>query len=291
MRQWKWAIMAAAVGLSCGVALDGHTQLFGLFGEATLDGTNEESLKESIKAMMEDMGEENRGTFQRDLTTITFDAMTAREGGQECADGIEAFLKIGAATDGEGLNAATEVAISMALDGLTAAQVSTKAQAIRDREAQCAARREAEKQAAEEQKKQADVAAQATLSTDYLFSATSFRVKTYELLSSKYAMADVTIHNKGDRALAGITYRAELRTPGRTIPWVEDEVQMWLDGGVEPGETREEEGYLSDAFEKDVPDDAVFSAELICVWGPKNEENRHLPLAARESCPPAILRW
>ena len=289
----KLAIMAAAIGLSCGAGLDSHAQLFGLFGEATLDGTNDESLKESIKAMMEEMEEEDRRTFQRDLMAITIDAMSSREESEgECTGGLETLFKIGMAADNDGgLNAATEVAVSMALDGLTAAQVRANAQVIRDRDALCAAQRKAEKQAAEEQKRQAEVAAQATLTTDYLFSATNFRVKSYEFISEKSAMTDVTIHNKGDRALAGVTYRAELRTPGRAIPWVEDEMQVWFDGGVEPGETRVEEAYLSDAFEKDVRDDAVFSAELMCVWGPKNDENRHLPLAAARGCPPAILRW
>ena len=173
----------------------------------------------------------------------------------------------------------TKSLMRKSVDGLTAAEIAAKADSIRavNEEAKKARKAEEEEKAAAEKKMAAEAHAEyeRRLGQNVLFRASNFRIAKNEWRSQ--AQVDVQVSNQSGTPIAGLTFSAQMRTPGRAIPWHrEDSQQAWFDGGIENDEVREETAVLDSSWKyKDFPNDAIFEANLLCVYGPVSDGLHH----------------
>ena len=246
----------------------------GLFGEDRIDGSDDDAFQSSMEAIIDGLTEDELKAFQSAIIVVTLDAVLPDE---SKGQGLLGLINV----DME--SPVTKALIRNAMDGLTFAELQAKAAKItteaESRQAQKAA--DEEKQAAakaakaardEAEREQSAKAYVLRLAENVMFNAHSFR-KDDDGFISKYE-ADVQVANRSDLPIAGVTFRAEMRTPGRAMPWrEEDDKQVWFRGGIESGETREKTTGLD--WYDDFPEDAVFTGELQCVYGPPEDEVHH----------------
>ncbi len=73
-----------------------------------------------------------------------------------------------------------------------------------------------------------------------LISDPQFRVVRY---NDRFAKIDATFTNRTAFAISSADAHVVLRSPGRSVPWAEDNFTFFFDGGLEPGESRRETVY------------------------------------------------
>ena len=167
-----------------------------------------------------------------------------------------------AASQVEGLSASEVIKAGRELEAAADERKRRKAEAERE---------------AKQRKAQAKQAYLQRLAAGIRFDASNFRREELGFFESN--KVDITVENKSSMAIAGITYKAEVRTPGRTIPWADDDgMQVWFSGGIEPTEIVTEEDRLSGSLDRDFPEGAVFTATVECAYGAKDEGDMSKPL-------------
>ena len=287
--EWAKVLVFAILGVLSSHAAAGIFD----FGDPTVDGSSEEAFEESLREVSKGMTDEEIKSFSSALMVVTIDAATP--------DDRKRFGLLGIA--GVDLDSpVTKEIIRRALDGLTAAEIVAEANSIKiakdealeewvaEVEEGKAAREAADKdwEAAQKAREAADKARAAEARADYerrlgeqvLFRASNFRVAEGSVGLFYRAKVDFHVSNRSGTPMAGLVFYAEMRTPGRAIPWYKDDSQqMWFDGGIENGETREEDSLLRGlGWHKDFPKDAVFSVKLLCVYGPPADDGLYRPL-------------
>lgn len=86
---------------------------------------------------------------------------------------------------------------------------------------------------------------------------------------------DITITNGLDFALSDIGLRLKAKSPERAVAWHEGEAHLKLDGGLEPGETRQLRFNLSsfDGWRPDeYPEEAVWTGQAVSVENAAGEK-------------------
>jgi hypothetical protein len=86
---------------------------------------------------------------------------------------------------------------------------------------------------------------------------------------------ELTVMNGTDKAVSRAYFTGTLASPNRSVPWIKDDFNYEISGGLEPGE--EVTWYLapnmfSDWGEVDAPKDAVLTVEVKQLDGPDGEE-------------------
>lgn len=82
---------------------------------------------------------------------------------------------------------------------------------------------------------------------------------------------ELSLTNGTDKAISRVYARGTIASPGRTIPWLSEEFNYSISGGIEPGEKNEislSPNKFSDWGRVDAPSDAVFTVEIYKVDGP-----------------------
>ncbi len=79
----------------------------------------------------------------------------------------------------------------------------------------------------------------------------------------------LTVRNGTDHPIAGVHFMGTLATPGRSVPWIKDEIRHGIPGGIEPGEemTREFSYFTGHWILIEFPADAVLTVEPIELIG------------------------
>jgi len=239
VKQAIWGIVIVTVLLSLGCA-------------RKFDASSEESQKESIAAMREALPEDQRDKFERSLLLVTMDGLSLSDMGNE-----------------------NILAGRMSrLDGKTAEQIIAEADNIvAAREAK--EREQALQEIAELEKKQqkAKSDAEALKKFEVLRSRFSQHYDRYSIRAQP--RIELSLKNGTDHAVARVFARGTLATPGRTVPWLKEEFNFSIAGGIEPGETYEtilEPNMFSDWGKVDPPSDAVFTVEIVELDGNDNVE-------------------
>src|SRR5690606_35253859 len=107
-------------------------------------------------------------------------------------------------------------------------------------------------------------------------------LKKFEVLRSRFSQhydrysiraqprIDLSLKNGTDHAVARVFALGTIATPGRTVPWLKEEFNFSISGGVEPGETYNtvlEPNMFSDWGKIDPPADAIFTVEIVELEG------------------------
>lgn len=86
---------------------------------------------------------------------------------------------------------------------------------------------------------------------------------------------DLEVRNGTSTAVSRVYFRGNLQSEGRSVPWVRDEFNYKIPGGLEPGEEarwRLNPNMFSEWGTVEAPSDAVLTVEVLGLDGPEEEE-------------------
>lgn len=214
---------------------------------ATIDGTSEESMTISVAQMKEGLDEGAKAAFEADLALIVVDAMDLK-------NAMKAAFK------GEKVDSDAKMdSVRGALNGMTVEQVAKRAQEIREKQAAEEFQEAREKYLELMMKKEESERAQTELATFAVTDARLYKQKDGWL---EEPVIEMTITNGTAHAVSRAYFRGRVVSPGRSIPWIEEDFNYSIAGGVEPGETQElhlSPNMFSPWGQVEVPADAVMT--------------------------------
>lgn len=191
---------------------------------ATIDGTSEESMTISVAKMKEGLDEEAKAAFEADLALIVVDAMDLK-------NAMKAAFK------GEKVDSDAKMdSVRGALNGMTVEQVAIRAQQIREKQAAEELNEAREKYLELMMKKEESEKAQTELAD---FEVTDARLYKQKDGFFEEPVIEMTITNGTVHAVSRAYFRGRVVSPGRSIPWIEEDFNYSIAGGIEPGETQE----------------------------------------------------
>lgn len=214
---WKLLAVTASIALL----------LSGCGREPTVDakGTDEEQ-QASIERVKESLPEDQHDDFEEAMKTLLF------------AD-IESLRDL---ADGDGLVRRMQDRI----DGKTGSEIIAEAGQVAAEREERRLREEAERK--ERERQQAiqeieEIAAKLNptaeeLCAKFIVRRSLFRQGSGGLMGRSGAI-DLVVSNETGRPVSRAYFHALLLTPGRAVPWVDDEFNYSIPGGLEPGETAE----------------------------------------------------
>lgn len=170
------------------------------------------------------------------------------------------------------------------LDGMTADDIVAEADRIkRDREQSQIeemrseiAELEGELSGMLEQKRQAD-ALQSEIDKIKVSKTRLYWREPEKYSYSRDLVLELTVTNNLDNAISRLQMTGTLATPGRTVPWLVEDFNYQIPGGLEPGETQSwslgpneySGGWRNTPKDRD---DTVFTVEVRNVEGPDGEK-------------------
>lgn len=208
------------------------TLVFGLVGcEARIDGSSDEAFQTSLEEMKEPLNEEEREELGKALLVVALKDMSFKG------------LMAGTQT-GDTLKSDTR----RALDGKTREEILDWAQEIRaerekaqkeaEREARAAELERAREELETLKKTKAEAAAAQKKRDKFQVLEASFEQKKQRFMGPR-PIVDLKVKNGTEKAVSRVYFEGTLKSPGREVPWLEEEFNYEISGGIEPGETVE----------------------------------------------------
>lgn len=224
--------------------------------EPAIDASSEEALETSVKRVSEKLDVDKRAKFEESMQVIALSGMdmgnilAGRLTPQQFTDDLYASL-----------------------DGKTADEVISHAEAIR---AERQARERA--QALEEIAELEQVALAAKEARAELGKFTVQRSRFYKR-ESEYSyrakpIIEIAVRNDTAYPVSRAYFKGTIASPGRAVPWLVEDFNYSIAGGIEPGE--EAEWVLAPNSygawgAVSPPEDAVFTVEVVRLDGPDGE--------------------
>lgn len=182
--------------------------------EKTIDGKSEEAFKKSIEEVKNGLPTDQREDFDKAIMATALDGANLFE----------------AAADAEGM----KNKMRDRLDGKTAKDILAKAEDIRT-ERRNQQNEQIQKEIEELTKREADAK-----ESSAKLKAFSIDKSRFYFDDSKYStkpLIELSVTNNTKFAISRAYFRGVLATPGRSVPWVEDDFNYSISGGLEAGET------------------------------------------------------
>ena len=237
-------------------------------GQPTVDTSSDEAMETSISEMVASLPAEKEAQLRESLRIVAMSEM-------DLGSAFRAALR------GEEVN--TDQVASIARDklhGMTADQILMEAERIRSerRQRQIA---QAKSEIAELEEELDDLLAQKEKAESLQSELDKIEVKRTRLYwqePSEYTVyrrlrLELTVTNNLDTAISRLYATGTLTTPGRSVPWLVEDFNYKVAGGLEPGETQNwtlspntmMSGWSSTPKERD---DTVFTVTVRNVDGP-----------------------
>lgn len=124
-----------------------------------------------------------------------------------------------------------------------------------------------------EQKHTNAQAVQSQLSKFEVVTSRFRKVKRNEFLPPQ-PLIELTVKNGTGKAVKRAYFVGTLASPGRSVPWLKDDFNYEISGGLEPGESAEwhlAPNMFSDWGKVDPSSDAVFTVQTVKLEGPNGE--------------------
>lgn len=221
----------------------------------TIDTTTDETTQASMKKVRESLPEADRDKFDAAVQRVAFSKLD--------------FSKILSGEPNAGAAAADKFAgdVKAMLHGKTGPEIIAMAERLEQQERE-AKRAEALREVQELLKKRdASVKARAELAKFQIL-RTSFAQN--ETMFGKEPTFEIRVKNGTAHAISHVHWRAKLTSPGRSVPWHEDDLDHQIRGGIEPGEemalTFSEPPFMSWGLAK-APAGAVLEATVVQLDG------------------------
>lgn len=217
-----------------------------------LDGSSEEALKQSVDSLKANLSDDKKKEFEKAVMTVAFEGTNIL---QMAADAEGAKRRVRDRLNGRSAEEIIEASKKIQLER-GEAQSEQIASEIRELEA---------KEAAAEEAKKAIQAFKIERSRFY-FEKSGF---------STGPVIEISVINNTKAAISRAYFRGVLATPGRSVPWVEDDFNYEISGGLEPGESQtwKLSPNMFGAWSK-APrdrDDMVFTATVVRIDGADKE--------------------
>ena len=227
-----------------------------------IDASSVESTASSLEKVRKSLNEEKRSQFEESLGAIVIDGLNL--GG--IAKGLIEGANIQAAIIPD--------SIRISLDGLNADDVIAKGGAIIQRiaaEKLAKAKVELDELMA---KKSAAESAKLELAKFKISDARFYKQKTGNYYVTEEPVIEFKVENGTAFAISRAFFQGTLKSPDRSVPWLVDDFNYSIPGGLEPGESaqwRLAPNMFSDWGEVDAPSDAVLLIETTKIYGPSGE--------------------
>ena len=221
----------------------------------TIDASSDESMKASAQKVRESLPEAKRADFDEAIRILAFsqiDLAAIMAGGASSAS-IEAKMK--GVLDGK---TAEEVIAQ-------AAQVKAERQA-REREQALAEIQELEKKRVDAEKSREELKKFAVLRSRFHFQEQRFM--------GKQPIIEITVKNDTNSPVSRAYFNGVIASPNRSVPWLKDDFNYSIKGGLEPGEEASwslAPNMFSDWGKVEAPADAVFTVTVERLDGPDGE--------------------
>lgn len=219
----------------------GLSTLLAACGAPTLDATSEESRKSSIERMKQALPDGERGRFERAVMIVAMDGLSIADSGGS----VDAAL--------------------VTLDGKTAEEIMSEADSIvAAREAR--EREQALQEIAELEQKVRDAEAAREQLEKFAVNRSRFHLERDRYSVRPEPIIELSLTNGTDQAVGRVFAVGTIASPGRSIPWLKEDFNFSVSGGIEPGEdyqTRLNPNMFSDWGQVRPPADAVFTVEIV----------------------------
>lgn len=224
--------------------------------DPSIDASSEEALTSSVKRVSEKLDVDKRAKFEESMQIIALggmdleDVLTGRFSPQRFTDGLYASL-----------------------DGMTADEVISHAERIKaEREARERAQAleeiaELERVASTAEEARAELAKFSVQRSRFYQRERSYSYRTEPII-------EISVRNDTAYPVSRAYFKGTIASPGRAVPWLVEDFNYSIAGGIEPGE--EAEWVLAPnsfgAWGKITPpEDAVFTVEVVRLDGPDGE--------------------
>ena len=217
----------------------------------TLDTTDETTTKESMQRIRDSLSEEDEKRLEEAMQVVTFSS-----------------LDFAAAMRGEELD---QMAALKDLNGRTAEEIIAEADRItveRERKQREQALKELTE--LEEKKSKADAARTELAKFEVQESRFSIRKTQFSLDPA----IRLKVHNGTEHPVSRAYFQGTLATPGRAVPWLKEDFNYRISGGLEPGETATwnlDPGYGGGWRQVEERADMVFTVEVVRLDGADDE--------------------
>ncbi len=228
-------------------------------GTPKIDSSSDEKLKSSIQKIKESLASDQQKVFEESLQIVLFSQINLGN----VFMGVNNPLAFNNLTD----------SLKASLNNKTAEDIILEAKKIKE------AKLEAEKKKALEEIKQLeDKKLYAEQSKEQLKKIEISNALFYQV-EEKYSVykkpiINFTVKNLTDKAISRIYCIGTVRTPGREIPWIKEDFNYIIAGGLEPNEVAKW-SLAPNMFSKwgtiNTPLDAIFEIEVIGVDGSDNK--------------------
>lgn len=95
------------------------------------------------------------------------------------------------------------------------------------------------------------------------------------IYSSDYPVIEITIKNSTDKPISRIYFDGTVASPGRSVPWVKDDFNYDIKGGLEPNETANwslSPNRFSDWGSTNIPKDAILTVKVVKIDDAEGKE-------------------
>lgn len=221
-------------------------------GEPKIDGSSDQAFKESIAKVSKGLTEDQRAKFKSDMMLLAF-------------QGVD----FGKVLQGKAKPEDMSENMKSGLDGMTASQVSAKADQVR-KEREEKERIQAVSEIADLQRKKAQSDTAKTSLMKFSVEKSRFYKQKQEYGFRDQPVIEMTVVNGTGEPVSHAYFKGTISSPGRSVPWLVDEFNYSISGGIEPGEKKEwrlAPNQFSDWGKVDAPKDALFTVEVVRLDG------------------------
>ncbi|MBF8728703.1 DUF6694 family lipoprotein [Pseudomonas putida] len=221
-------------------------------GDPKIDGSSEEAFKKSISKVAESLPEENRKQFSSDVMMLAFQNMDMGKvmSGKQTPEDVSGSMRL-------------------SLSGKTAAEVSAEAARVREARAM----REKEQALSEisdlmDKKRKSELAKVELEKFEVVKSRYYKRKAEYSFMDD--SVIELSVKNGTDKAVSRAFFKGTISSPGRSVPWLVDEFNYSIAGGMEPGESQSwslAPNSYSDWGKVNPPKDAILTLEVVGLNG------------------------
>lgn len=221
-------------------------------GEPRLDGSSESAMKASAAKITNSLDGTKKQRFQEAVQLVALSQvdMQAVLAGKQNLEGAYGGM-------------------IASLDGKTADEVIAQADQIKaEREAREKA--QALKEIAELEAEQANAESAKTELAKFEVLKSRFYLEEQEYTYRKKPLIELAVKNGTAKPVSRAYFKGTIATPGRAVPWLVEEFNYSIPGGLESGESANwtlAPNMFGEWAKVDVPSDAVFTVEVIKLDG------------------------
>ena len=221
----------------------------------TIDASSDESMKASAQKVRESLPGAKRAEFDEAVRILAFSQID-----------LAAIMAGGASS------ASVEAKMKGALDGKTAEEVIAQAAQVKA-ERQARAREQALAEIQELEKKRVDAEKSREELKKFAVLRSRFHVQEQRFMG-KQPIIEITVKNGTNSPVSRAYFNGVIASPNRSVPWLKDDFNYSIKGGLEPGEEASwslAPNMFSDWGKVEAPADAVFTVTVERLDGPDGE--------------------